>query len=73
MLFLYELVLNIIFLLGKKLWELVESCELRIQKVKDFLEEVDPSIEYDVVPISDIYGPTKDDPTFQVNTKKLSA
>ncbi|XP_054285722.1 bifunctional coenzyme A synthase [Macrosteles quadrilineatus] len=51
---------------SKKLWELVEPCELRIQKVKDFLEEVDPSIEYDVVPISDIYGPTKDDPTFQM-------
>lgn len=58
---------------GKKLWELIEPCDVRIRKVKDFLEEVDPSLEYNVIPINDIYGPTKDDPTFQVCEKVSSA
>lgn len=51
---------------GKKLWELVESCDERIKNVREFLEEVDPTLEYDVVAISDLFGPTKDDPTFEV-------
>uniref|UniRef100_A0A1B6MQ73 Bifunctional coenzyme A synthase n=1 Tax=Graphocephala atropunctata TaxID=36148 RepID=A0A1B6MQ73_9HEMI len=51
---------------SKKLWELVEPCDLRMKKVRDFLEEVEPSLEYDIVPINDIFGPTKDDPTFQM-------
>lgn len=54
------------FSLGKKLWELVEPCDLRMQKVREFLDEMEPSLEYDIVPISDVFGPTKDDPTFQV-------
>uniref|UniRef100_A0A1B6JTY9 Bifunctional coenzyme A synthase n=1 Tax=Homalodisca liturata TaxID=320908 RepID=A0A1B6JTY9_9HEMI len=51
---------------SKKLWELVEPCDLRMRKVRDFLEEVEPSLEYEIVPINDIFGPTKDDPTFQM-------
>lgn len=50
----------------KKLWELIEPCNIRIAKVREFLEEVEPNLEYDVVPISDVYGPTKDDPTFEM-------
>ena len=34
--------------------------------VKDFLEDVDPSLTYEVVPISDMYGPTKDDPNMDL-------
>lgn len=34
----------------------------------EFLQDVDPNIEYNVVPISDPFGPTKDDPTFEVCT-----
>lgn len=30
------------------------------------MEDVDPSIAYNVVPINDIYGPTKDDPSLQM-------
>ncbi|XP_011308959.1 bifunctional coenzyme A synthase [Fopius arisanus] len=44
---------------GKILWELIEPCEKRIEAVKEFLQDIDDSISYDVVPISDIYGPTR--------------
>ncbi|KAK2579842.1 hypothetical protein KPH14_007527 [Odynerus spinipes] len=53
-------------LTGKLLWELIEPCPKRIANVKDFLEDVDPSLIYNVVPINDMYGPTKDDPTFDM-------
>ncbi|KAI4501903.1 hypothetical protein M0802_003238 [Mischocyttarus mexicanus] len=53
-------------LTGKVLWELIEPCSKRISKVKEFLEEVDPLISYDIVPINDMYGPTKDDPTMEM-------
>lgn len=48
------------------LWELIEPCSKRITDVKDFLEDVDSSLTYDIVPINDMYGPTKDDPTFEM-------
>jgi len=51
---------------GKLLWELIEPCTQRISKVKEFLEDVDSSITYDIVPITDMYGPTKEDPTFEM-------
>jgi len=51
---------------GKILWELIEPCTQRISKVKEFLEDVDSSITYDIVPITDMYGPTKEDPTFEM-------
>uniref|UniRef100_A0A1B6CV28 Bifunctional coenzyme A synthase n=2 Tax=Clastoptera arizonana TaxID=38151 RepID=A0A1B6CV28_9HEMI len=51
---------------GKKVWELIEPCDLRIEKVRDFLEDVEPNLDYVIVPISDMYGPTKDDPTFEM-------
>lgn len=48
------------------MWELIEPCSIRMEKVQNFLEEVEPSLEYHIVPINDMFGPTKDDPTFQV-------
>ncbi|XP_033226288.1 bifunctional coenzyme A synthase [Belonocnema kinseyi] len=51
---------------SKILWELIEPCAKRITAVKDFLEDVDPSLKYEVVPISDMYGPTKDDPNMDL-------
>jgi phosphopantetheine adenylyltransferase/dephospho-CoA kinase len=50
----------------KKLWELIEPCQTRIKKLEEFLMDVEPRIEYRVVPITDLYGPTKDDPALQV-------
>ncbi|XP_014600315.1 PREDICTED: bifunctional coenzyme A synthase isoform X1 [Polistes canadensis] len=53
-------------LTGKLLWELIEPCSKRISKVKEFLEDVDPLVSYDIVPINDMYGPTKEDPTMEM-------
>ncbi|XP_058800308.1 bifunctional coenzyme A synthase-like [Phymastichus coffea] len=50
----------------KMLWELIESCSQRIASLKDFTEDVDPSLKYNLVPIIDMYGPTKDDPNFEM-------
>ncbi|XP_046623301.1 bifunctional coenzyme A synthase [Neodiprion virginianus] len=53
-------------LLSKILWELIEPTEKRIERVKEFLEDIDPSLAYDIVSINDMYGPTKDDPSFEM-------
>ncbi|XP_050684664.1 bifunctional coenzyme A synthase isoform X1 [Leptidea sinapis] len=51
---------------SKTLWELIQPIEERIAAVYDFLTDIDPDLEYNVVPISDMYGPTKDDPRLQL-------
>ncbi|XP_029158217.1 bifunctional coenzyme A synthase [Nylanderia fulva] len=51
---------------GKLLWELIQPCTQRITGIKEFLEDVDPSIMHNVVPINDMYGPTKEDPTLEM-------
>ena len=38
----------------------------RLQLVRDFLSDVDPTVKHYVTPITDMYGPTKDDPDIQV-------
>lgn len=43
---------------SKILWELIEPVEQRMDKVRSYLHEIDPDVEPNVVPISDIYGPT---------------
>lgn len=45
--------------------ELIESLKYRTKSVSDFLMLFKPGIEYDVVPIADIYGPTAWDPDIQ--------
>ncbi|XP_047991628.1 bifunctional coenzyme A synthase isoform X2 [Leguminivora glycinivorella] len=51
---------------SKKLYELIEPTETRIKAVLDFLTDINPDLEYNVQPIHDLYGPTKDDPKFQM-------
>ncbi|KOC60160.1 Bifunctional coenzyme A synthase [Habropoda laboriosa] len=51
---------------GKLLGELIEPCSTRILKLKEFLEDVDSTLTYNVVPINDMYGPTKYDPTMEL-------
>lgn len=51
---------------GKLLWELIESCQKRILDLRDFLDDIDSTIVYDIVPINDMYGPTKNDPSFEM-------
>ncbi|CAG5088347.1 Similar to COASY: Bifunctional coenzyme A synthase (Sus scrofa) [Cotesia congregata] len=50
----------------KILWELIEPCEKRMNALREFLNDVNPNLIYDIVPINDIYGPTKDDPSFEM-------
>ena len=38
-----------------------------MQHVRDFLEEIDPSLVYSIGPILDPFGPTKSDPTMDVS------
>lgn len=53
-------------LLGKKSNKaLMESIGRRMEGVRTFLELFRPQIEHDVVPISDVYGPTATDPDIQ--------
>ncbi|CAK9797021.1 Bifunctional coenzyme A synthase [Anthophora quadrimaculata] len=51
---------------GKLLWEFIEPSPTRILKLKDFLEDIDSTLTYNVVLINDIYGPTKHDPTLEL-------
>jgi len=57
---------DISMLKSKKLWEIIEPCSTRIHNVEGFLKDIDPSLDYDILPIYDIYGPTVCDPTFQM-------
>ncbi|KAL0984428.1 hypothetical protein UPYG_G00141350 [Umbra pygmaea] len=46
-------------LLKKKvLRELIEPYALRVQRLREFLLDVKPSLEYDIVPLSDPFGPS---------------
>ncbi|XP_055910640.1 bifunctional coenzyme A synthase [Eupeodes corollae] len=46
----------------KRLPELILPVEKRIEDLKNFLLEIDSTLQYDIVPISDPFGPTKSDP-----------
>ncbi|KAL7305220.1 hypothetical protein TKK_0002605 [Trichogramma kaykai] len=50
----------------KLLWEIIQPCDIRINLLREFVEDIDSDLNYDIVPISDIYGPTKSDPTFEM-------
>ncbi|XP_069733142.1 bifunctional coenzyme A synthase [Phaenicophaeus curvirostris] len=49
----------------KVLMELIEPYELREAKLREFLEDVKPSLRYDIVPLADPYGPSVTDPNLQ--------
>lgn len=40
--------------------------------MKEFLLDVEPTLEYDVVQINDAYGPTRTEPSFQVRLLRRS-
>ena len=46
---------------------MIEPLADRMSSVEDFLHDIDPSLQYHIVPISDPFGPTKEDPTFEVS------
>ncbi|NXN71967.1 COASY synthase, partial [Himantopus himantopus] len=49
----------------KVLVELIEPYEVRAAKLREFLEDVNPSLRYDIVPLVDPYGPAVTDPDLQ--------
>ncbi|NXS13196.1 COASY synthase, partial [Neodrepanis coruscans] len=49
----------------KVLPELIEPYELRAAKLREFLEDVKPSLQYDIVPLADPFGPSITDPDLQ--------
>lgn len=57
---------------SKKLWELIEPCQKRIEKLKEFLMDIEPRIDYSVVPITDPYGPTAYVPNLEVTNLNYS-
>lgn len=42
--------------------------EKRMADVRQFLQDIDDSLQYDVVAIQDAYGPTATDPNMDVST-----
>ncbi|XP_016092385.1 bifunctional coenzyme A synthase [Sinocyclocheilus grahami] len=50
---------------NKVLKELIEPYDQRVQKLQDFLNDVKPSLEYEIVPLSDPFGPSVSDPELQ--------
>lgn len=38
-----------------------------MSNVEGFLQDIDPTLKYDILPIYDVYGPTIHDPTFEVS------
>lgn len=45
--------------------ELIEPYSRRVQKLHDFLKDVKPSLQYDIVPLSDPFGPSITDAELQ--------
>lgn len=53
-------------MLGKTLSELILPVDQRINEIKQFLNEIDATMQYDVVPIEDPFGPTQSDPNMDM-------
>lgn len=50
---------------SKVLKELIEPYGTRVQKLRDFLNDVKPSLQYEIVPLSDPFGPSVSDAELQ--------
>ena len=50
---------------NKTLWQLIKPIDIRIQELTKFVKDVDPFIEYNIVPISDPFGPAIVDKTLE--------
>jgi pantetheine-phosphate adenylyltransferase len=52
-------------LVSKAFGEVLEPIQVRMDRVRTFLLRFKPSLEYDILPISDVYGPTGWDANIQ--------
>nr|XP_015217359.1 PREDICTED: bifunctional coenzyme A synthase [Lepisosteus oculatus] len=50
---------------NKVLKELIEPYAQRVQKLREFLQDVKPSLQVEIVPLADPYGPSITDPRLQ--------
>lgn len=50
---------------NKVLWELIKPVEQRINTLRQYLKESDPTLNYNIVPISDPFGPSTEDPLLE--------
>lgn len=50
---------------NKVLKELIEPYGQRVQRLQEFLNDVKPSLQYEIVPLSDAFGPSVTDPQLQ--------
>lgn len=53
---------NLFLIVAKKLPELVLPLKQRMKDVRDFLNDIDNTLIYEIVPIQDPFGPTASDP-----------
>lgn len=51
-------VTNIEMIKTKTLWELIAPVDVRIKTVENYLKSIEPKLDFHVVAINDIYGPT---------------
>uniref|UniRef100_A0A1B0FAQ6 Bifunctional coenzyme A synthase n=1 Tax=Glossina morsitans morsitans TaxID=37546 RepID=A0A1B0FAQ6_GLOMM len=51
---------------SKILNELILPVEQRISELREFLQEIDSTLHYEIVPIDDPYGPTNSDPNMDM-------
>ncbi|KAK3861682.1 hypothetical protein Pcinc_032384 [Petrolisthes cinctipes] len=51
---------------NKTLKELILPCEERVKNVRELVMDIDPSVEYSIVPITDPLGPTRWDPNIDM-------
>lgn len=52
-------------IIDKLLWELIEPLNVRIEALRCCLQDMDPSLKYEIESISDPYGPTVRDASLQ--------
>lgn len=64
--------LIILFFSAKLLYELIQPIETRMNDVREFLMAIDHTLTYEIVPISDPFGPTKTDPDIDVMPHQLT-
>ncbi|CAH1178912.1 unnamed protein product [Phaedon cochleariae] len=51
---------------SKTLWELIEPIATRLLNVENFLKDICPELEYNIVPINDPFGPAITDPSMEM-------
>lgn len=49
----------------KVLKEMIEPYNHRVHRLQEFLNDVKPSLKYEIVPLSDPFGPSVSDPELQ--------